>query len=187
MGKERKAKTLLRFFRDFGKERCEKLKFVCSDMWKPYIKVIKKKAPDALHILDRFHIVQKLGQAIDKIRAAEVKRLAAEGYDEEVLKHTKYCFLKKEENLTEKTENEIDRCSSVRPEERSGLSAEGKLSTLLELQEPVLGRVVSEQMVCPRHAITLGTDQGLRANATTSSAADHELVQGAKAVFFGHC
>jgi len=107
VGKERKAKTLLRFFRDFGKERCEKLKFVCSDMWKAYIKVIEKKAPHALHILDRFHIVQKLGQAIDKIRAEEVKGLAAEGYDEEVLKHTKYCFLKKEGNLTEKQKTKL--------------------------------------------------------------------------------
>jgi transposase len=101
VGKTRKAKTLLRFFRDFGKERTQNLKFVCSDMWKAYLKVIKKKAPDALHILDRFHIVQHLGKAIDKIRIAEVKRLAAEGYDEDVLKKTKYCFLKNEENLTE--------------------------------------------------------------------------------------
>ena len=31
-GKDGKAKTLLRFFRDFGKERCDKLQFVCSDM-----------------------------------------------------------------------------------------------------------------------------------------------------------
>ncbi len=107
VGKERTAKTLLRFFREFGEERSEKLEFVCSDMWKAYIKVIKKKAPDALHILDRFHIVQKLGKAIDKIRAAEVKRLAAEGYDEEVLKHTKYCFLKREENLTEKQKTKL--------------------------------------------------------------------------------
>ena len=107
VGKERKAKTLLRFFRNFGKERCEKLEFVCSDMWKAYIKVIKKKAPDALHILDRFHIVQKLGKAIDKVRAAEVKRLAAEGYDEDVLKHTKYCFLKNETNLTKKQKTKL--------------------------------------------------------------------------------
>jgi len=42
-------------------------------------------------------------------------------------------------------------------------------------------------MVCPRHAITPGTDQGLRADATPSSAADYELVQGAKAVFPRHC
>lgn len=107
VGKERKAKTLLRFFRDFGKQRCQKLEFVCSDMWQAYIKVIKKKAPNALHILDRFHIVQKLGKAIDKIRAAEVKRLAAQGYDEEVLKNTKYCFLKNEKNLTEKQRTKL--------------------------------------------------------------------------------
>jgi transposase len=101
VGRERKAKTLLRFFRDFGKERTGRLKFVCSDMWRAYVKVIRKKAPEALHILDRFHIVQNLGKAIDKIRAAEVKELAREGYDEEVLKRTKYCFLKNEENLTD--------------------------------------------------------------------------------------
>lgn len=102
VGPERKAKTLLRFFRDFGPERCLRLAFVCSDMWQPYIKVIQKKAVNALHILDRFHIVQNLGKAIDKIRAEEVRKLAQDGYDTTVLKKTKYCFLKKEENLTDK-------------------------------------------------------------------------------------
>ena len=107
VGRERKAKTLLRFFRDFGRERCEKLEFVCSDMWRAYLKVIAKKAPNALHILDRFHIVQHLGKAIDKIRAAEVKALAHDGYDEEILKRTKYCFLKNEENLTDTQQTKL--------------------------------------------------------------------------------
>jgi len=72
----RRAKTLLRFFRDFGRQRCAKLKFVCSDMWKPYLKVIAKKALQALNILARFHIVQKLGKALDKIRAVETLSVA---------------------------------------------------------------------------------------------------------------
>src|SRR5574341_207009 len=38
-GPERRIKTLLRFFRQFGKERSELLEFVCSDMWAPYLKV----------------------------------------------------------------------------------------------------------------------------------------------------
>jgi len=101
VGRERKAKTLLRFFRDFGRKRCAQLQFVCSDMWRPYLKVIAKKAPNALNILDRFHIVQHLGKAIDKIRASEVRQLARDGYDDEVLKRTKYCFLKNEDNLTD--------------------------------------------------------------------------------------
>ena len=37
-GPERRVKTLLRFFRMFGKELSAKLKYVCSDMWGPYLK-----------------------------------------------------------------------------------------------------------------------------------------------------
>ena len=53
IGEKRKVKTLLGFFRWFGKARTEKLRFICSDMWKPYLKVIAKKASYAVHVLDR--------------------------------------------------------------------------------------------------------------------------------------
>lgn len=108
VGKDRTAKTLLRIFRTFGKERCHRLEFVCSDMWKAYLKVIAKKAPQALHVLDRFHIVQHLNKAVNQVRIDEVKRLRQEGYDDEVLKHTKYCLLKNPENLTEKQALKLD-------------------------------------------------------------------------------
>ena len=101
IGQNRTVKTFLRFFRMLGKERSSRLKFVCSDMWKPYLKVIAKKASGAIHVLDRFHIMQKMNKAIDEVRAAEVKRLKADGY-EPVLKHSRWCLLKKRENLTEK-------------------------------------------------------------------------------------
>jgi transposase len=99
VGPKRKVRSLLGFFRMLGKERCEALRFICSDMWKPYIKVIRKKAPHALHILDRFHIVANLNKAVDKVRAAEAKALAVAGFGQP-LAHLKYCFLKKVENLT---------------------------------------------------------------------------------------
>jgi len=101
IGKDRTTKTLLRFFRMMGKERTAALRFVCSDMWQPYLKVIAKKASQALHILDRFHIVAKLNKAIDEVRAAEAKELAAKGY-EPLLKHSRWCFLKRVVNLTRK-------------------------------------------------------------------------------------
>jgi transposase len=101
IGKDRTAKTLLRFFRMFGRERTAAIQFVCSDMWQPYLKVIARKAKQAIHILDRFHIVARLNKAIDEVRAAEVKELAAKGY-EPVLKHSRWCFLKRIENLTTK-------------------------------------------------------------------------------------
>jgi transposase len=101
IGKDRTKKTFLRFFRMFGKERSGRLRFVCSDMWKAYLKVIAKKVPQAIHVLDRFHVMKKMNKAIDEVRAAEAKRLARDGY-EPVLKHSRWCLLKRKENLTEK-------------------------------------------------------------------------------------
>jgi transposase len=108
VGQERKAKTLLRFFKEFGEERSKRLKFVCSDMWRPYLKVIRKKVPHVLHVLDRFHIIQHLNKAVNQVRIDEVKKLRQDGYDEEVLRHTKYCFLKNPENLTDKQQVKLD-------------------------------------------------------------------------------
>lgn len=100
VGHHRTTKTLLRFFKMLGKQRTAGIQFICSDMWQPYLKVIAKKASQAIHILDRFHIVAKLNKALDEIRASEAKQLAGKGY-EPVLKRSRWCFLKREENLTE--------------------------------------------------------------------------------------
>lgn len=98
---KRTLKSLLKFFCMLGSDLSSQIKYVCSDMWRPYLKVIKKKIPQALHILDRFHIVSNLGKAINEVRAAEARKMREQGY-EEVLTHTKYCFLKNPENLTDK-------------------------------------------------------------------------------------
>ncbi len=99
VAENRTAKSLLGFFRTLGKERMPLIQYVCSDMWKPYLKVIAKKLPAALHILDRFHIVANLNKALDKVRAVEARKLHAEGF-EPVLKKTRWCFLKRSTNLT---------------------------------------------------------------------------------------
>lgn len=100
VGPDRTIKTLLRFFRFLGKERSAKIQFVCSDMWQAYLKVIAKKVPQAIHILDRFHVMQKMSKAIDKVRAAEVKQMLKDGY-EPLLKGSRWLLLKRPENLTE--------------------------------------------------------------------------------------
>ncbi len=107
VGPERTAKTLLRFFRFLGKERTTKLQFICSDMWQGYIKVIQKKASHAVHVLDRFHVMQRIGKAINDVRAAEVKQLKADGY-EPILKGARWLLLKRPENLTDKQAIKLD-------------------------------------------------------------------------------
>ena len=72
-------------------------------MWKPYLKVISKKAGQAIHILDRFHIMGHFGKAIDEVRAQEARELRARGRAP-VLTKTRWLLLKRPENLTEKQE-----------------------------------------------------------------------------------
>ena len=96
---KRNVKSLLRFFWELGAQKSSQILYVCSDLWKPYLKVIKKKAPQALHILDRFHLVANLNKALNEIRAAEARRLQRDGYIN-VLVKSKYCFFKNPQNLT---------------------------------------------------------------------------------------
>lgn len=99
--KDRKTESLSGFFETFGAERCARIQVVCSDMWKPYLNVIAAMLPAALNVLDRFHIVKKLGEAVDEVRREEVKQLHQGGY-QPVLSTSRYCFLKRPENLTDK-------------------------------------------------------------------------------------
>ncbi|MFQ5927963.1 MAG: ISL3 family transposase [Terriglobia bacterium] len=100
VGKDRKVKTLLGFFRWLGKERSAALRFICSDMWRPYLKVVARKAGGAIHVLDRFHIMAHMSKAIDEVRAGEAKELKVKGL-QPVLKNTRWLLLKRPENLTE--------------------------------------------------------------------------------------
>jgi transposase len=67
-------------------------------MWEPYLKVIREKCSEALHILDRFHIVAKMNKALDEVRAEETRRMKREGRDP-VLKKSRWLLLKRSENL----------------------------------------------------------------------------------------
>jgi transposase len=66
----------------------------------PYLKVIREELGQAVHVLDRFHLMKKMNEAIDQVRRDEVPRLKQAGY-EEVLKHSRWCLLKRPENLTD--------------------------------------------------------------------------------------
>ena len=100
MGKQRTVKTFEEFFDMIGTVLSGKIEFVCSDMWKPYLDLIKLNCTGALNILDRFHVVAKLNKAIDEIRAGEARQLVKDGFDP-VLKKSRWCLLKRAENLTD--------------------------------------------------------------------------------------
>ena len=98
VGKERTVATFEQFFDMIGFELSTKIEFVCSDMWKPYLRVIRERCSNALNILDRFHIVQKLNTALDEVRASEARKLVQDGFAP-VLKKTRWFILKHKKNL----------------------------------------------------------------------------------------
>jgi len=101
IGKERTVASFEQFFALIGKDLAEKIEFVCSDMWQHYLKVIRTRCVNALNILDRYHIVAKMNQALDEVRAGEARRLAQDGY-EPVLNKSRWCLLKRKTNLSAK-------------------------------------------------------------------------------------
>ena len=79
VGKRRTQATLRRGLAALGADVVGGLRFVCSDMWRPYLGVIAAQAGRALHVLDRFHITWNLNQALDQVRRTESGQLRAAG------------------------------------------------------------------------------------------------------------
>ena len=98
VGKERTIESFQGFFAAMGKDIISKIVFVCSDMWEPYLKLIRENCSEALHILDRFHIVANMNKALDNVRAEETSRMRREGRAP-ILRKSRWLLLRRSENL----------------------------------------------------------------------------------------
>ena len=79
--RDRTPESLERGLETLGEGVLGQVQYVCSDMWKPYLNALAARVPQAVHVLDRFHIMQKFGKALDDIRSAESRQLKADGYE----------------------------------------------------------------------------------------------------------
>jgi len=96
----RSAEVLQAFFAEWGPERTAQIQGICCDMWDPYVQVIKSCAPQAVLVFDKFHLLRHLQQAVDDVRKAEAEQLKKK--NPELLKGTKYLWLKNPWNLSPK-------------------------------------------------------------------------------------
>jgi transposase len=92
-GKDEKA--LDQFFQAIGPERAAKIEFVTRDESPAYIASLHKNAPNALQVSDKFHVVKKLGEAIDQVR----RDITKQG---EFAKNSMWVLRKREKNLSDK-------------------------------------------------------------------------------------
>ena len=110
VGKRRTQATLRRGLKALGTEVVQGLRFVCSDMWRPYLGVIAAQANQALHVLDRFHITSQLNQALDQVRRAESGQLRTAGRREaERLKNMRWKLLRRASRVRGRAKRELGR------------------------------------------------------------------------------
>jgi transposase len=62
-------------------------------MWKAFLQVVRTRCSNSVHVLDRFHVMQLMSNAIDQTRRDEFRQLRAKG-KEPVLTMTRWTLLK---------------------------------------------------------------------------------------------
>lgn len=98
ISRNRTAQSFHSFFDMLGEARTKEIRFVASDMWKAFLKVVRTRCGGAVHVLDRFHVMQLMSKAIDKTRRDEVRALRASG-QKPFLTKTRWLLLKRPKNL----------------------------------------------------------------------------------------
>ena len=88
-----------RFFDFLGEDGSKRLEAVCCDMWRSYVNAVRARAPQALIVFDKFHIVSHLGKAVDEVRREEIREKGQAHKD--LVKNSRYLWLKNPWNLTD--------------------------------------------------------------------------------------
>lgn len=99
-GQDRSEASLDEFFTWLGPKKSSKIRLAVMDMWQAFRNSTLKEgnAPQATILYDKFHILKKLGEAMDQVRKKEYARLA--GADRRFVKGQRYVLLSHWDNLT---------------------------------------------------------------------------------------
>jgi transposase len=97
-GQGRTEADLDRFFLELGPQKTARIRLAVMDMWKAFRHSVRTHAPQARILFDKFHVLRHLGDAMDQVRRAEYKRVAAK--DRAFIKGQRYTLLSHRANLT---------------------------------------------------------------------------------------
>jgi transposase len=97
-GSDRSEASMDEFYRFLGDKKSKRVRLAVMDMWKAFRNSTARHAPQAAILFDKFHIMRHLGEALDKVRKSEYRRLS--GQDRSYIKGQKYTLLSHQANLT---------------------------------------------------------------------------------------
>lgn len=108
----REEKAVNRFFRRWGKEMRAGVRAVCTDLWSPYHKSVKRFLKNAVMVFDKFHVFGYLSEAIDQVRRDEQNR-AIKQHGHDLIKGSRWLWLKKSEKLRRKQRHTLEQIMAV--------------------------------------------------------------------------
>ena len=114
-------------------------------MWSPYLRAVWARLPQAMNILDRLHAI------INEIWASEARQMRRK--DCHLLTNTRYCFLKRTENLTRMQRIRLD--SIIRQPLKTvwAYLLKESFQALWEYVKALGGRMFLQQVVYLDHAL----------------------------------
>ena len=152
VGRDRTEKALHGFFDLHGPHITPTLKWVCSDMWKAYLKVLRERAGDAVHILDRYPRDGDAEQGDRQSSCGRSKtieggrlRTGAEAFA--------LVFAQREVQLDEQANGEASRTAGIQPAVREGIPITRRLPAFLVVSQCHVGESLLARVVYSYDAI----------------------------------
>lgn len=97
-GRGRSSETLAAFFAELGAERTARIELVTLDMAEGYIQAVRKHAPWAQIVFDRFHVQRLASDAVDEVRRSLVRE-EADREEKRAIKGSRFALLRNPWNL----------------------------------------------------------------------------------------
>lgn len=106
--------NLTKWFTERGKDWCAHVEFCCADMWEPYHDAAAECLPTAKQVVDRFHVMTNLNEALTKVRRSLQKQANEEA--KRLLKGSRWLLLKNPENLSDEQKQQLAQLLDAFPE-----------------------------------------------------------------------
>ncbi len=112
--KERTKEALEAWLDQRGPEWCAQVEVCCADMWDAYHEAAAAKLPNARRVVDRFHVMKNLNDALSKSRRSIQNQ--ADETTKTLLKGSRWWLVKNRENLDAEDRASLEQALAASPE-----------------------------------------------------------------------
>lgn len=103
--KDNKNSTVKAYLRTLDKNVCQ---CVTMDLARVYAKCVQEVLPNAIIVVDKFHVIQDINRCVDNVRKDLQNRYRKQGYDIRIFKQSRTLFMTNWEDLSYKAADKLN-------------------------------------------------------------------------------